>query len=473
MNNTVDINIDVLEEEVKSLVDEPIPANIILEKYQNTFLTPLETLETSSFAKFVSSQKLNYTLNKESSDVTLSDHFFTSAILFTPEEKGIYELTYTNIFGKKRTIVVDSVDKQGRVTFWLNDIVSKFNLKINNSKWLGRKRVNLTEFKIWGLDFSEFTNQIKKLNQITNDRSEYEGKIENLKNELTKNINILKNKFDEYQNFLDENASYESELIENISTLKVNRDSLQKNIDQLNIEITSLDSQLSAKQNQLSKLENDFNELSKKSKLLSDGNVRLEKRQQELEKKVNTFTDTLEGFNDRANRTKLTYGALSIIPMIILSFLIILSWDTLKTFSQSTALATFESAWIVLIQRIPFTLLVITLASMCIAFIYKMVRHLTEVQQQELNLAKISMLAKDVADSVYSNLPESALQKIRAEKKLVLIREFMNSEYIRYQQFIEKEKNLSNKTIKFIPFNGILKNYVPFLKNIDSNPADK
>ena len=469
MSTVVEININALEEEVNSLVDEPTPPNIILEKYQNTFLTPLETLETSSFAKFVSSQKPNYTLNKESSDVTFSDHFFTSALLFTPEEKGIFELTFTNIFGNKRTVTVDSLDNQGRVIFWLNDIISRFSIKINNSKWFSKKRLNITEFKIWGLDFSEITNQINRLNQIKDDRSEYEGKIENLKNELTKNINILKNKYDEYQDFLDEKASYESELIENLSTLKTNKESLQKNIDQLNIEITSLDSQLSAKQNQLSKLENDFNELSKRSKLLSDGNERLETRQQDLERKVNTFTDTLEGFNERSNNTKLTYGALSIIPLIILSFLITLSWDTLKTFSQSTTLTTFESAWIVLIQRIPFTLLIITLASMCIAFLYKMVRHLTEVQQQELNLAKISMLAKDASDSTYSTLPEPALQKIRAEKKITLIREFMNSEYIRYQQFIEKEKNLSNKTISFIPFKGLFEKVAPYAKYLEQD----
>lgn len=469
MNKVLDINIENSESEVNTLINEPTPPNIILEKYQNTFLTPLDTLETSSFAKFVSSEKLHYTLNKESSDVTFSDHFFTSALLFTPVEKGIYELTYTNIFGKKKSIVVDSLDEQGRVTFWLNDIVSKFNLKINNSKWFSKKRVNITEFKIWGIDFNEAIAQINKLNQIVDDRSNYESKINNLKNNLTTNIDLLKIKYNEYNSFLNEKSAYEDELIENIENLKEQKDSLQNNVDQLNIEITSINSQLSAKQNQLGKLDNDFTELSKKSKLLSDGNDRLEKRQLELERKVNTFTDTLEGFNERSNRTKLTYGALSFIPLIILGFLIILSWDTLEAFSKSSTLTTFESAWIILIQRIPFTLLIITLASMCVAFLYKMVRHLTEVQQQELNLAKISMLAKDVADSVYSHLPETALQKIRAEKKLTLIREFMNSEYIRYQQFIEKEKDLSSKSFKFTPLNGNFKNHIPFLRNTDSN----
>lgn len=228
MNKAIDINIEDLEEEVNTLSNEPITQNLIIEKYKNTFLEPLETLETSSFAKFVSSQKLSYTLNKESSDVTFSEHFFTSALVFTPEEKGIFELTYTNILGKKRTLTVDSLDDQGRVIFWLNDIVSKFSLKINNTKWFSKKRVNLTAFKIWGLDFSEVTTQINKLNQIREDRENYENKINNLKNELVTNIDVIKNKFDEYNNFLDEKSNYEDELLENIESLKENRDLLKK-----------------------------------------------------------------------------------------------------------------------------------------------------------------------------------------------------------------------------------------------------
>ena len=105
-----------------------------------------------------------------------------------------------------------------------------------------------------------------------------------------------------------------------------------------------------------------------------------------------------------------------------------------------------------------FTLRIITLASMFLAFLYKMVRHLTEIQQQELNLSKISMLARDVSDSEHNSLEEEVIQKLRIDRKMKLIREFLNSEFNRYQTFIDKEEQI--KDTKFIKINLPFK--VPF-----------
>lgn len=93
---------------------------------------------------------------------------------------------------------------------------------------------------------------------------------------------------------------------------------------------------------------------------------------------------------------------------------------------------------------------------MCLAFLYKMVRHLTEIQQQELNLSKISMLARDVSDSEHSSLEEELIQKLRIDRKMKLIREFLNSEFNRYQTFIDKEEQIKDtKFIKIdLPFKG-------------------
>ncbi|WP_336016890.1 hypothetical protein [Acinetobacter pittii] len=87
-----------------------------------------------------------------------------------------------------------------------------------------------------------------------------------------------------------------------------------------------------------------------------------------------------------------------------------------------------------------------------------MVRHLTEIQQQELNLSKISMLARDVSDSEHNSLEEEVIQKLRIDRKMKLIREFLNSEFNRYQTFIDKEEQI--KDTKFIKINLPFK--VPF-----------
>ncbi len=102
---------------------------------------------------------------------------------------------------------------------------------------------------------------------------------------------------------------------------------------------------------------------------------------------------------------------------------------------------------------------------MCLAFLYKMVRHLTEIQQQELNLSKISLLARDVSDSEFNNLEESAKQKLRIDRKMNLIRDFLNSEFNRYLSFNQKEEARKPK-YSFIPR---LPFATPFLKKITQN----
>ncbi|MBU3083724.1 hypothetical protein [Acinetobacter seifertii] len=458
MNKELSIDLNELNEDINQIQEEEINPNLFINLYKNTFLSPTETLENSRFAKFIENPRLNYSLNKTSSIVTFIDNFFVSAILFTPEEDGVFELTYINLFGVKKTLKQDKKDKDGRIIFWTNDCVKQISLKFNNEKIFAKKRSNLEIFQLYGLTFNDAITQLNNFYQIKEDRNQYEEIISTKKVELVNKVEEITEKLNEYQEYLETQEEHESELNTNIGELKEQKKNLQNNINQHNAEIESLSSQITAKDNQLSKLNDDFLELQKRSKYLTEGNERLEERRKELEKSVNLFPDNLEGFVARATKTKWTYGFLAFIPLLILGFIVNLSWETLKDFTAISTVDTFEKAWIILIQRLPFTLLIITLASMCLAFLYKMVRHLTEIQQQELNLSKISMLARDVSDSEHNSLEEEVIQKLRIDRKMKLIREFLNSEFNRYQTFIDKEEQI--KDTKFIKINLPFK--VPF-----------
>lgn len=448
MNKELSIDLDKINEDITQLQKEEINPNLFINLYKNTFLSPTETLENSKFAQFIENSQLSYSLNKSSSIVTFKNNFFVSAILFTPEEDGVFELTYINLFDVKKILHQDKKDQDGRVIFWTNDCVKQISLKFNNEKFFAKKRSNLEKFKLYGLTFNDAIIQLNNFYQIKEDRIQYEETISTKKIELINKVEEITDKLNEYQEYLASKEENESELSTNIEELKEQKTILQNNINQQNTEIESLRSQITAKDNQLSKINEDFLELQKRSKYLTEGNERLEERRKELEKSVNLFPDNLEGFVARATKTKWTYGFLAFIPLLILAFIVNLSWETLKDFTAISTVDTFEKAWIILIQRLPFTLLIITLASMCLAFLYKMVRHLTEIQQQELNLSKISMLARDVSDSEHSSLEEVLVQKLRIDRKMKLIREFLNSEFNRYQTFIDKEEQI--KDTKFI-----------------------
>lgn len=460
--------IDSTESKIEEITQDEDLSDLTIEIYKTTSLTSGSVENKNRLAETFNDSG-NYQLTKQGGNIVFSFPYYVTTIGFEPEKVGVFELSYTNVFNQTNTRRIDSLNKDNRIVFGVNEAIRSFSLKFEKKPISLSKKSIIKNFRVYGLTQKDYFSEINYIKDVKNDRTEYEKKINEQKQSLLALLNRIQISKLEFDTHL-ENLKEEKGLLEkNIEELDNDKNNLQADINQQNRDIESNNSKIFAQNNELSNLDNKIKQLKIISREKSDTVNSLEEKRKNLEKKVNLFPDTLEGFIQRANKTKITYGILAIIPLIIFAFLLNLSWETLKNFTTVISLDSFESAWIVLIQRIPFTLLVITLASMCIAFLYKMVRHLTEVQQQELNLAKISMLAKDVADSVYSNLPEPALQKIRAEKKLILIREFMNSEYIRYQQFIEKEKNISNKSIQFIPFKSLFEKVVPYTSFLEKN----
>ena len=449
MNKEINIDLTSTATDVTNMNSEPIPEDLFLTLETSILLSQQETINSSKLSRLLQDTDGEYQLTASGGQVDLKNLIFVKTLGFKPEREGNFELIYNNILGQEKRIFNSTLNKDGRIVFSINDVVSRFQLKYERKRLSIYKRTIIEDLKIFGHEFETIVAELDYFRQVKDDREQYEEKISILKNSITEKLTQLTTKKDEYDKYLEDNSNFEAELLENIETLKEQKSNLQNNINQQNIEIESLSSQITAKDNQLSKLNEEISYQKTRETYLYETNERLEKRRKELEKSVNLFPDNLEGFITRATKTKWTYGFLAFIPLIILGFIVNLSWGTLKEFTAISTVETFEKAWIILIQRLPFTLLIITLASMCLAFLYKMVRHLTEIQQQELNLSKISMLARDVSDSEHSSLEEKVIQKLRIDRKMKLIREFLNSEFNRYQTFIDKEEQIkANKFSK-------------------------
>lgn len=448
MNKDINIDFDSLEKDAENIENEKIPEDLFLTLEQSKLLSGQETTNSTKLAKLLQDSDGFYQLTSSGGQVDLKDPIFVKTLGFEPDREGTFELIYSNVIGQDKRLIVTGLNKDKRIVFVINDAIKKFKLRYEKKLISLHKKTSIKNLRIYGYSFETIASELEYFREIKDDREQYEQKISDLKSDISDQLAKLIAKKEEYEEYLETNKDYESDLIENIEILKEQKKNLQNNINQQNAEVESLNSQITAKNNQLSKLNEDFSELQKRSKYLTEGNGRLEERRKELEKSVNLFPDNLEGFVARATKTKWTYGFLAFIPLLILGFIVNLSWETLKDFTAISTVDTFEKAWIILIQRLPFTLLIITLASMCLAFLYKMVRHLTEIQQQELNLSKISMLARDVSDSEHNSLEEEIIQKLRIDRKMKLIREFLNSEFNRYQTFIDKERQI--KHTKFI-----------------------
>lgn len=202
MNKELSIDLDTINQEITQLQEEENSPNLFINLYKKTILSPTRVLENSKFAQFVENPELSYSLNKTSSTVTFTDNFFVSAILFTPKEEGVFELTYTNLFGIKKILQEDTLDKQGRIVFWINDCVKQISLKFNNEKFFSKKRTNLEKFYAFGMTFNDAIAQLDNFNQIKDDREQYEEILSTKKLELTKKFEEISNKLNEYQEYL-------------------------------------------------------------------------------------------------------------------------------------------------------------------------------------------------------------------------------------------------------------------------------
>lgn len=211
-----------------------------------------------------------------------------------------------------------------------------------------------------------------------------------------------------------------------------------------------LDSQISAKNSEFERLNKNNDELKRVNVKIEADITNLEFKKEDLAKEVNLVPDNLIGFNKRTNESKKTYYWLSALPLLILSILFFCAWSNITSLANSDNISTLEQAYILLIKRLPLTILILTLVSILIALLYKMLRYLMEIQQQELSLSKISVLARDVADSEYQHLPENEKQEHRIQYKMQLIREYFNSEFKRYQEFIKSESAEDSKSEKIL-----------------------
>lgn len=461
MDKEIQIDANELNNEIENVKNESIPVEHYYKIVSAENLSSLETTNNSKLVELTKDRAKTYHFNHNNSGIIdLKECIYVNTIGFKPEKIGKFVVQVTNIKDQIITKSSSQLNDNGRIVFSIQDIIRSINIRYEKDSIFKSKKNSVTDLLIYGHTIESFDKILKKYKAVSDDREVYNQRIQNLKNSLDSALEKINNKINEYQDYLEKQEVYESDLTESIKNLKMEHQNTKASLDSLNNEIEILNSKINAKENQIQTLSVDLKNLEDKSRNLQAGNERLDKRKAELEKSVNLFPDTLEGFVKRTNKTKIAYGILSAIPLLILALIVCLSWETLKSFTSADGIQTFEKAWIILIQRLPFTLLVIILTSMCLAFLYKMVRHLTEIQQQELNLAKISILARDVSDSEHINLNEDAIQKLRIDRKMNLIREFMNSEISRYQLFAENEKNIDKNFsfIKSLPFSGVLVN---------------
>lgn len=450
---SLQVDIELINTKTDELLNKEVNEELFVEVYQAKNLSNTKIENTNQLVKLFKNETTQYKLSNQIGRIIFDDFIFVDTIGFKPEKLGKFELNYTTITNISKKITAEKLNDKGRIVFTIKDAISSFNIIYDKTVLFSSKQKSITISNLWifGLNLQDFNKELDYLKNLYNDRDNFLSEFNELKLKIDNDRSELNQKKKETDQYILEKENLIEELEENIKSLETTKGDLKSIIQNLDTQKATLESQISAKNTELDRLNTNNEKLKKDNQDIENEISKLKERKEALATEVNLVPDNLIGFNQRSNESKRTYYWLCTIPLLMLCILFMCAWSNITSLANSENMNTLEQAYVLIIQRLPLTLLIITLVSILIAFLYKMLRYLMELQQQELTLSKISVLARDIADSEYQDSLEDEKQEHRIKYKMQLIRDYFNSEFKRYQEFVQTEKNEDNKPNINIP----------------------
>ena len=331
----------------------------------------------------------------------------------------------------------------------LEDTLWKFSDTITSIEIYGYREIDLPKIYSEIGKAEDIEGKIKALYQETKDA------IKKAMDGLEKKKNELK----EYEDSVSQSVvTKNNEIIELEST----KDSLETDIIDLKSQVEALTSRTEILKTSIASstaketsIASSIEVKESKQRLLTNSIAEAEMTLADLKEKVNIFPDNLEGFAERATKAKITYYCLAVIPLAILATFavrIVISSEALL--GQENLMLQQVEAF--LLQRIPYVLVVSTVVGGAFAFLMHVLKRVEEVHQQEMNISKISLVARDISIGEYGEDDSDESKQRRLDLKIRMIQEYLyaeikrsevelNKDSVRYQLFGLDVDKLLNK----------------------------
>lgn len=307
------------------------------------------------------------------------------------------------------------------------------------------------------VDFSNgsFSVELNKL--ISGFRFRPDTKFLSLKNQKIKKVVVVGYTPEELANLeeaihlMDQRAEeidqkYQGlETKENDTQQKV--DEFTEQIEELNQSKADLDNQIGETQKQIEKLERESKASGKKAEEVSSIVADLEAEVNRNRDERRTLADEISKSESQLNRIKQEIG---LFPSEIAGFvkegrrniwayLIYASpfaaailYVTYQLFYSAVDLTHILSnenvdVWTVILTRLPFVVVAVTILQVCGVVVSRLVGEIVQINTQRLNLSKLSIIAKDVANASAADIELTANERFEMEThlKMELLREHM------------------------------------------------
>lgn len=318
----------------------------------------------------------------------------------------------------------DKPDAEGCAVFIVNELCSQIrfrpppiyfrNPKINSVRVLGIKSGEISPFleavgdiettKAEAVSYVEQEAEkaralIESSKQALLERSAIQREVDNLKNQISRSKKTVEDLNLKKTQMIAENAASE------------------KAISELKSRAAELESRVQHTQEGLSRLEGDRKRLTQELKSLREN--------------INLFPTEIVEFVNQGSHNIWQYFWLAIIPLFVTLLLTILLVSGAVDLTNLVTEQKNVNITALLLSRVPYVTVSLAIITACYKITINFFREIVRINNQRLNLTKISIIAKDVSHAAESNLnlSDQDIYRLRTDLKMQLLRDHLK-EYL-------------------------------------------
>ena len=405
--------------------------------------------KSSNLGKFIQSdgntalkveRKTDYPLN-------FKENTFIECVEITYTDSAFdFEIQSYSSFGKRKKHHPRFLS-ENTVRYDIKKAVHKINLI---GSGILKKVSYIEDIKISGFSISDVDEYFYHYQKLIDSNIDVLSDAKKTKDDL---INL--------KNELSSLAGQSSDLLADIENAEKRHEELETDIKGLEEDLKFLNE---SQEEKLSKNE----KLAKENESLTDSKQQLEiqkkslntdlaeatRELKKLQEDKNAFTEDVIEFNRRSNDQKRFYLFFSITLIIIIG--ILASIVFYQAVMAATSVTTWTESFQIFIARIPLLAMIFTLTVTCFYLIRSFFVKIMDIDRQQLNFAKLGIVAKDVTLYASQGLDEID-EKIELEKrirlKMDLLKDYLTEELGKQYDYSKRaEKYLEQSNSSFLKF---------------------
>jgi hypothetical protein len=331
----------------------------------------------------------------------------------------------------------------------INQLVQRVSF-LPPKKWLSSPRIN--RVILTGVLKQELDDHLELISDLDSLRDTYLNAAREAVKEKAHNareVSLLNKKYTELVKLNEQSEKKQSELNSEIGRLTEQRNELSENVESRRKSNTELESQSE-------EIQETITERRKTRASLASEIADQRSTLKSLQDDINMFPTEIGAFVQQGGSNIKTYIWLAVIPMLLL--VIVTALLIFNAANLTTVVDENDNAriWSIFLTRIPY----VVIATAIITAGYKLARIFIEeiirINQQRLNLSKISIIATDISktsEDDLEGLSEEKIHELRTQIKMDMLRDHLK-EYISNDFSYVYKSPLKHIRDKILPSNS-------------------